>query len=121
MAYEDLTQEQQASIQALSQVVRPLTGEFAKLLAKFQVAVSYYVGNVETILAGLDASDLIPNTSGLAGAQDLTKEQFVNLMGYLIASSATPDGSSGSFNTNYHRALYVRAAGPENIMGVTSE
>ena len=73
------------------------------------------------MLAGLDASDLIPNTSGLAGAQDLTKEQFANLMGYLIVSSATPDGSSGSFNTNYHRGLYVQAAGPGNIMGVTSE
>ena len=117
MAYQDLTPEQQASVQALSQVLRPLAGEFARLLAKFEVATSYYVGNVETMIAGLDASDPIPNTSGLAGAQDLTKEQFVNLMGYLIVSSATPDGSSGSFNTNYHRALYAQACGPENLLG----
>jgi type III secretory pathway component EscT len=114
MAYADLTTEQKASIQALSQLVRPLAGELGRLLEKFQAVVSYYSGNVETMLAELQSSDLIPNESGLTGAQDLTKEQFVNLVGYMITASATADGSA--MNSNYHRALYAKACGPNNLM-----
>ena len=116
MAYADLTPEQKESVQALSQLVRPLSGELARLLEKFQAVVSYYVGNVETILGALQSSDEIPNASGLAGEQTLTKEQLVNLIGYMIVISATPDGASGSYNTNYHRALYAKACGPENLI-----
>jgi hypothetical protein len=116
MAYNDLTTTQKESIQALSNVLRPITGELARLLEHFQALVSYYTGNVETILGELQSTDEIPNASGLAGAQSLTKEQFVNLMGYIITSSATADGSAGSLNTNYHRSLYARACGPMNMI-----
>ena len=116
MAYAELTSEQKESVQALCQLVRPLSGELARLLEKCQAVVSYYSGNVETILGELQGSDAIPNESGLAGAQALTKEQFVNLIGYMITVSATPDGSSGSYNTNYHRSLYGRACGPDNLL-----
>jgi len=117
MAYADLTTEQKDAVQALCQLVRPLSGEFGRLLEKFQAVVAYYTGNVETVLSELQLSDEIPNTSGLTGAQSLTKEQFVNLIGYMIVASATPDGSSGSLNTNYHRALYAKACGPSNLIG----
>lgn len=116
MAYADLTTEQKESVQAMCQLVRPLAGELARLLEKFQAVVSGYVGNVETILGDLQSSDAIPNESGLAGAQSLTKEQLVNLIGYMTVASATPDGSSGSLNSNYHRALYARACGPGNMI-----
>jgi len=116
MAYADLTDEQKEAVQALSQIVRPLSGELARLLEKFQAVVAYYAGNVETTLGELQASDVIPNTSGLAGAQDLTNEQFANLVGYMITASATADGSAGSLNTNYHRALYASACGPGNLI-----
>lgn len=116
MTYADLTAEQKASVQALSAVARPLAGEFARLLEDFQGVVSYYVGNVETILAALDAGDEIPNETGLSGAQALTKADFVNLVGYMITASATGDGASGSYNTNYHRSLYAKACGPENMI-----
>lgn len=116
MAYADLTAEQKQSVQALCQLVRPLSGELGRLLEKFQAVVSYYSGNVESILSALQASDAIPNESGLAGAQSLTKEQLVNLVGYFIVMQATTDGSSGSYNTNYHRALYARACGPNNLI-----
>lgn len=114
MAYADLTAEQKASVQALSQLVRPLSGELARLLEKFQAVVSYYSGNVETILGELQTSDVIPNESGLAGAQDLTKEQFVNLVGYMITAANTAEGAP--MNSNYHRALYAIACGPNNMI-----
>lgn len=116
MAYADLTTEHQSTLQASLQLVRPLSGELARLLEKFQAVVAGYSGNVETILSQLQADDVIPNLSSLAGAESLTKEQFVNLVGYMIVASATPDGSSGSLNTNYHRSLYARACGPANMI-----
>ena len=116
MAYNDLTAEQKQSVQAMCQLVRPLSGELGRLLEKFQAVVAYYSGNVESILAALQASDVVPNESGLAGAQNMTKEQLVNLVGYFITLCATPDGSSGSYNTNYHRALYAKACGPVNLI-----
>lgn len=116
MAYADLSQAEKDSVQALCQTVRPLSGEWARVLEKFQAVVSYYSGNVEAILSELAGSDVIPNTSGLVGAQDFTKEQLVNLVGYMIVASATADGSSGSYNTNYHRALYAKAVGPDNLI-----
>lgn len=117
MAYAQLSDEQKAAVRALSNTVRPLAGEWARLLEKFQAVVAYYTGNVETILGELLATDEIPNATNLAGAQSLTKEQLVNLVGYMIVASATPDGSAGSYNTNYHRALYARACGPDNLIG----
>jgi type III secretory pathway component EscT len=114
MAYADLTIEQKASVQALSQLVRPLAGELGRLLEKFQAVVSYYSGNVETILGELQSADLIPNETGLAGAQNMTKDQFVNLVGYMITAAATADGSP--MNSNYHRALYAQACGPANLI-----
>jgi hypothetical protein len=116
MAYNDLTAEQKAAVDAMGVLVRPLTGELARLLEKFQAVVAGYTGNVETILGDLQASDAIPNTTGLTGAQSLTKEEFVNLVGYMIVMCATPDASSGSYNTNYHRALYAKACGPSNLI-----
>ena len=116
MAYVDLTQAQKDSVQAMCLLVRPLSGELGRLLEKFQAVVSYYTGNVETILGDLQSSDEIPNATGLTGAQALTKEQLVNLVGYMITMCATPDASSGSYNTNYHRALYARACGPGNLI-----
>ena len=116
MSYASLTEEQRESVDALCVMVRPLAGELARTLEKFQGVTSYWTGNVETILGALQSSDVIPNTTGLAGAQGLTKAELTNLIGYMITASATADGASGSYNSNYHRSLYAKAAGPINIV-----
>lgn len=72
-------------------------------------------GNVESIVSSLDAG-LIPPTNNIAEAEQLTKAEIQNLVGYAITCSATPDNSSGSYNTNYHRALFVRAGGLFNCL-----
>ena len=115
MAYTDLTDEQKASIQALSTFMRGLSSEWAKLLEKSQAVAAYYSGNVETDIAGLQGSDLIPQTTGFAGAEAMTKDQFTTLAGYFIVVSNPADAASGSYNTPYHRALYAIACGPENV------
>lgn len=116
MAYNDLTANEKLAVQELAQFVRASVGELARLASKGRAIANYYSGNVEVILSELASSDLIPNESDLAGAQDLTKEQLVNLTGYLMTFSDMTDGANGSYNTNYHRGLYARAAGPTNIV-----
>ena len=115
MAYADLTDEQKASIQALSTFMRGLSSEWAKVLEKAQAISAYYTGNVETDIASLDSADVIPQTTGLVGAEPLTKADFTTLIGYFMVASNAADGASGSYNTPYHRALYSRACGPENV------
>ena len=115
MAYADLTDDQKASIQALSTFMRGLSSEWAKVLEKAQAIAAYYTGNVETDMASLDSADEIPQTTGLAGAEPLTKADFATLVGYFLVASDAADGASGSYNTPYHRALYSRACGPGNV------
>lgn len=79
------------------------------------VIASKYAGNVETIIGSLDAGP-IPPTNNIAEAEQLTKAEIQNLVGYAMTCAATPDNSSGSYNTNYHRALFVRAGGLFNCL-----
>ena len=116
MAYAELTPEQKEAVDALTTFIRGQSGQFAQLLTAGRAIASAYVGNVETILSQLAPSDEIPNTSGLDGAQPLTKEQLVNLIGYYLVMSDPADGASGPYGSNYHRALYVRAAGINGVV-----
>lgn len=117
MAYSSLSPEDKAAVQDLALFVRAVAGELARIGNHGRSASAKYVGNIETILGALQDSDLIPNESGLAGAQSITKAEFVNLVGYLITISATADNATGSYNTNYHRGLYAKAAGVANMNG----
>ena len=117
MSYADLTPEQKETVDALDMALRQQLTEFAPMLEKMQAIVAYYVGNAETVLGELQSSDVVPTKCTYAGCQDFTKEQLVNLAGYFIAASATGDGASGSYNTNYHRALYAKGIGPERMSG----
>ena len=116
--YAELTQEQKDSIQNLANMVRATAGEAARIGNHQQAIASGYNGNIENILALITSNDeIIPNSSSLSGAQSLTKIELVNLIGYCLSASAIPDGSTGSYNTNFHRSLYAKAAGPSNLIG----
>lgn len=117
MDYEDLTTEQKAAVQALSNFVRAASGELARLANHGRAVANLYAGNVETILALLDNPDVIPNATGFSGAQPLTKEELVNLVGYLMVLSDTGDNVTGSYNSNFHRGLFAKAAGIGNLVG----
>lgn len=117
MAFLDLTGDQKRAVKELASLTRATAGEIAKLANHCRAITAGYVGNVESILALLQAGDVIPNESGLGNAQDLTKAELVTLIGYCITLSETGDGASGSYNTNYHRGLYAKAAGPANLIG----
>lgn len=109
--WNSLTAQQQQTVQDVATPARALAGEFAQLCNKAKDLGLAYNNGAAAILATVTGSELIPNDSGLAGAQSITRDQLVNLIGYYTTIGATPDGSSGSYNTNYHRAVYLAAAG----------
>lgn len=119
MSYDNaLSAEEKQALQTLLNMARADAGQlFAKLGNHGRAITAQYSGNVENILAKLGGSDLIPNTSGLAGAQAMTKDETVNLFGYFITESDPTDNASGSFNTNYHRSLFAKAGGAGNLLG----
>ena len=57
------------------------------------------------ILDGLNAGQVVPNSSGIAGAQDLTKEEWATLRGAFNTFLTT-------YDTTATRALAAKAAGP---------
>lgn len=116
--YNDLTQEQKDAVQALNRLARACAGEIARLSNHCRAVANDYSGNVETMLNSItNANDLIPDSSGLAGAIQLSRGDLQTLIGYCMTLSDPADGASGSYNTNYHRGLYAKAAGPNNLIG----
>jgi hypothetical protein len=115
--WAQLTQEQRDEITAVLAAQREWSGMMARLCALGRAITSKYVGNVETTLVSLDAG-AIPVYDAGQGQEALTKAELQTLVGYAMTSSETADGSSGSYNTNYHRGLYVRAAGLYNTLQV---
>lgn len=116
--YADLTQEQKDTVQNLQSMARAVAGEIARLANHCRAIASDYSGNVENMLATITSgSEVIPKSDGLAGSQSLTKQELINLIGYCIVFSDPTDNAAGSYNTNYHRALYAKAAGPGNLIG----
>jgi hypothetical protein len=114
--YASLTSEQKAAVDELANNVRVFAGELAQLCNHGRAAASKWAGNVENIVGSLTNGTTIPNNSGLNEGQSLTKEQLTNLVGYLMTLSETAD-NGGGYNTNYHRSLYVAAAGMLSTIG----
>lgn len=78
MAYADLTTEEQ---ELLGQAERWLRGTVSSLYSMlddgdFELKAAYWTENIVPILAQLNASDVVPNTSGLAGAVDVTSSEL---------------------------------------------
>jgi hypothetical protein len=114
--WASLTADQQAAIQAVATPSRGMAGTLAQLLNHAKDIGLAYSGSVEALIGSLNSGEIIPNNSGLAGASGLTRDQLINLLGYYIVMGATLDGSNGSYNTNYHRGLYIAAAGINAIV-----
>lgn len=114
-AWGSLTQQQRDETAELLKAVRSHAGQVARAHALGRAITSKYVGNVETTLAGLDAGE-IPLYDASKGEEPLTKADLINLVGYAMTASETADGSAGSYYTNFHRSLYVKAAGLFNTL-----
>ena len=109
MAYVDLTTEQQNSLQAWLAILRAAGGELARLNNHGSVLATEYAAVTSAILGELADGDIIPNVSGLAGAESLTKLEITTLIGYMQTAQ--------SLDTATHRQLIAKAAGEANLIG----
>ena len=84
--YADLTPQQK---QLIAQAERWCRGAMASLvafadIADFNLKEQFWRNEVEPLISALDPGEVIPNSSGLAGAQDITKEQLGGAMSWLF-------------------------------------
>jgi hypothetical protein len=80
-------------------------------------------GGISTLVGDLQSGDIIPNASGLAGAQDFTQADIADLAGYAvnISNPANSSQGTGGYNGSFIAALFVKAAGINaTISGPTS-
>lgn len=109
--YVELTNEQKDVLQTFTNLVRSWAGEQARVNNHAAAINTQYLAQIQAILVDLDTNELIPNTSGLAGAQALTSDSdLVGIVSHL-------QGVLTNYNTSGHREMWVKACGAANLIG----
>jgi hypothetical protein len=67
-----------------------------------------WTASVSALVNSLDADTVVPDSTGLAGAQPLAREDVINLMTAIESLLA-------SANTSAQRAEYLKVVGPVNM------
>lgn len=80
MTFEELRPEQQQAVLAFMLQFRPIVGENARALRALQGLVAVWGAAAGPLIAQLDPSAIIPDSTGLAGAQPLTAADVSGMM-----------------------------------------
>ena len=92
MAYADLTVAQKEAIQDVLNVVRPSVGEMRRVVNIWKEIGALNTDNkseFRAAMALLLAADMIPNTTGLAGAGEVTKNEVNSMLADMATVVAT--------------------------------
>lgn len=108
--YADLTIEQQTTLDDFMALIRPLAGEIAKTCNHMGAANTAYAADIDVLIASLGEGEVVPNKSGLAGAQSMKKEDVQSFMGSLALVLST-------YNTDDNREQWSKLAGANNLIG----
>jgi hypothetical protein len=109
--WAELTQEQRDVYQAWERNLRAVAGEQARVNNHWDVINTVYNAQILAILADLDDNTVVPNSSGLGGAQALDSDaEAVTIMSH-------GQGILTNYNTTAHRQLWAKAAGGDNLIG----
>ncbi len=109
MTYDDLTQNQKDILAAWERNTRAwvnITISKGIVEARALKASMDASNGAGDILDSLDANEIVPNSSGIAGAQDLTKEEWA------ILRTAGLNVFLSSYDNQAVRELAAKAAGP---------
>lgn len=110
MTYDELSTAEKKIIQDWLGLVRPIQGEFAKLLNHMRVAKVAHVSHVGDVLDKLSSADVVPNESGLVGAIDVTKAELTSILSMLNAVRT-------AYDTDGNRELWTKFCGAGNLIG----
>ena len=106
--YASLSDSDKAVVQSTVQLIRGLTGSFARNFNSL-AAIAADTNAVNLILS-IDAGDTIPNESGLAGADDMTRSELVSIYQDFVTMKTTHDDAAA-------RAAWSKAAGIHALLG----
>ncbi len=109
MSYADLTGEQRNVLGEYVRMLRAWCGEQARGNNHAEALNDDYA-QVQAILGELAGSDVVDDGTGLAGAGALTKDEVVSLTAHM-------QGILENYNTAGHRQMWIKAAGPGNMIG----
>lgn len=108
MTFADLSATDQAVVQNTVNLIRAGAGETARLFNHLRAIAEDT--NAVALVTSIDPAETIPNTSGLAGADDLTRAEVVALYMILDGIRTATDGAS-------FRAQASKAAGINALLG----
>ena len=106
--YAELSAEDQAVVDNTINLIRAAAGERARAWNR-QKAIADD-SNAIALVTSIDAGATIPNTSGLAGADDMTRSELVAVWNTLEEDRAANDDAT-------NRAAFSKAAGVNATMG----
>lgn len=106
--YDSLSPADQAVVQNAVNLIRAACGEIGQVF-NHQIAIADDT-NAVALVASIDGPEVIPNTSGLAGADDLTRDEVVAIWNELGVMRTTHD-------TPANRAAWSKAAGINALLG----
>ena len=107
--YDALSPEDKAIVDAYTTQLRAHAGSVGRNINTGESIEDYYWGAVNAILTTFSAGDEVPNSSGLAGAVNLTKTELDNLLSYV-------QGVKTNYGTDAHQQLRAKAAGLQNTL-----
>lgn len=115
--YASLTLPQQEQVQDLTNNIRSLASLMSEVSILSAAIGASWNGGTSTLVQGLTNTEIIPNTSGLAGAQPLAPADVTNFAGYAITfadptkSPNGTDGTGGGYSSAFIQALRVKLCG----------
>ena len=107
--YAELSETDANVLDSHNNNLRGFVSELARLMQKAVVIDDNWDAQVSAIVTTLDAAAVIPDNGGLACAADMTKEEMQSIMTSVANLLST-------YNTNAARQLYVKLAGPNNVL-----
>ena len=106
--YASLSDSDKAVVQNTVQLIRGMTGSFARNFNTL-AAIAADTNAINLILS-VDAGDTIPNESGLAGADDMTRAEIAGVYQDFVTMKSTHDDAAA-------RAEWSKAAGINALLG----
>lgn len=110
MKYSELSPEQKTTVQIYLNALRPAAIQFANSAHRAGLLDTSFQNQVVPILALLDAGEEIPNSTNLAGAEGLLKEEVEEL-------SQDVQDIGDAFSSPDKQAIYLKACGLNSLIG----
>ena len=106
--YSELSAQDQAVVQNTVNLIRAGAGEIAKVFNHLNAIAADT--NATALVTSVDAGETIPLTSGLGGADSMTRAELVAMYNILIAMRDV-------YDTPTNRAAWSKAAGINALLG----